>query len=292
MDYSVIIPTYNRLSVLNRAIESAYAQTLPPKEVIIVDDASTDNTVEWLRSSYPQIVLLEHQANKGVSAARNTAINYCQNSSTTNSVTANTSDWIAFLDSDDEWLPEKMQKQSQELEATSYKICHTEEIWIRNGVRVNAPKRYAKKSGDIYSDCLEMCAMSPSTVVLHKSLFTEFDTFDEDIVVCEDYDLWLRMCSKYPVALIDTPMIKKYGGHDDQLSTRYFGVDQYRIMALEKLLKFDLSTERLMELHNALFTKLRILKVGAEKHQNQELLAFCESRQTLFMELSDLVTDV
>jgi len=286
MNYSVIIPTHNRLSVLNRALESVYAQTLLPQEVIVIDDASTDDTVDWIKENYPQVTLLKHTENKGVSAARNTAISYCQAKNTTES------DWIAFLDSDDEWLPEKMQLQAQELTVTAYKICHTEEIWIRNGVRVNAPKRYNKKGGYIYSDCLEMCAMSPSTVVLHKSLFDEFDAFDEEITVCEDYDLWLRMCVKYPVAVIEKPMINKYGGHEDQLSTRYFGVDKYRIMALEKLLYSDLASDKLSELHQALFTKLRILKIGADKHQNQELLAFCESRHALFLKLSELMTDV
>jgi len=283
MNYSVIIPTYNRLDVLKRALLSVYAQTIAPTEVIVVDDASTDETVDWLKEHYPQLVLLEHQQNQGVSAARNTAIQYCQEEGQWKT------EWLAFLDSDDEWLPEKMQQQSQELEKTGLKVCHTEEIWIRNGVRVNAKKKHQKKRGDIFSDCLQLCAMSPSAIVLHKDIFTEFKGFDEGFTVCEDYDLWLRICAKYPVALVEQAMIKKYGGHEDQLSRRYFGMDKYRIMAMQKLLDSNLPKEKRNELHQVLFKKLGILKQGAEKHQNQELLAFCESRDELFSQLAEIV---
>jgi len=71
-------------------------------------------------------------------------------------------------------------------------VCHTEEIWIRNGVRVNAKKKHQKKRGDIFSDCLQLCAMSPSAIVLHKDIFTEFKGFDEGFTVCEDYDFTCR----------------------------------------------------------------------------------------------------
>jgi len=91
------------------------------------------------------------------------------------------------------------------------------------------------------------------------------------------------------ISLVEQAMIKKYGGHEDQLSRRYFGMDKYRIMAMQKLLDSNLPKEKRNELHQVLFKKLGILKQGAEKHQNQELLAFCESRDELFSQLAEIV---
>lgn len=271
MDYSVIIPTYNRLGILQRAIDSVYAQTQQAEEIIVVDDGSTDGTYEYISTHYPQIILQE-QSNKGVSAARN------------NGFTKASTQWIALLDSDDEWLPEKMEKQLLELEKTKLKVCHSEEIWIRNGVRVNAKNKHQKKSGDIFFDCLQLCAMSPSAIVLHRSIWQEFDGFDESFIVCEDYDLWLRICAQHSVALVEQAQIRKYGGHEDQLSMQYFGMDKFRIMAMEKMLNIDLSKEKDTALRKMLQSKLKILTKGAIKHQNHDLLEFCQQRHHLLFE--------
>ena len=274
MEYSVVIPTFNRKTTLNRALSSVFSQSLLPAEVIVVDDGSDDGTAEWVAQYYPKVILLQNTFNQGVSAARNKGIQFAK------------TNWIAFLDSDDEWLPEKMHNQSIELSNSGLLVCHTEEIWIRNGVRVNSKKKHQKKSGDIFSDCLRLCAMSPSAIVLHRRILDEFGGFDENFIVCEDYDLWLRVCAKYQVALVENAMIKKYGGHSDQLSQRYFGMDKYRVMAMEKLLKIELNEQRLSELHQVLLEKLFILKQGAEKHGNDELLQFCASRAKLVADLS------
>ena len=98
MEIACIIPTYNRKHLLQRTIESVYNQTYPCNEIILVDDGSTDGTSEWIKEKYPQIVFL-FQKNQGVSSARNKGIK------------AASSKWIALLDSDDEWLPNKLEKQ-------------------------------------------------------------------------------------------------------------------------------------------------------------------------------------
>ncbi len=177
---SVIIPTYNRAHTLSRALDSVLAQTHPADEVIVIDDGSTDSTVELLQNSYPNVTLIQQQ-NRGVSAARNSGIR------------ASHSEWVALLDSDDEWLPDKLNKQlalvSQQPE---YKIIHSDEIWIRYGVRVNQMKKHIKKGGWIFQDCLPLCAISPSAVMIHRSVFDDVGLFDESLPACEDYDLWLR----------------------------------------------------------------------------------------------------
>jgi len=269
MDYSVIIPAYNRAHVLAKALDSVLNQTVKAVEVIVVDDGSSDQTQALIVNNYPEVILLT-QTNQGVSAARNAGFSKV------------TTDWIALLDSDDEWLPKKMELQLNELQKTGLKVCHCEEVWVRNGVRVNAKNKHKKKRGDIFSDCLHLCAMSPSSIVLHRDIWQEFDGFDERFIVCEDYDLWLRLCVKYHVALIDEPQVRKYGGHADQLSRQYFGMDKYRVLAMQKLLDENLSRDKSEQLNDVLQKKLVILHQGALKHDNHELLKFCEQRKHLF----------
>lgn len=220
----MVVPTFDRASVLPRALDSVIEQTRLPAEVIVVDDGSTDATAELVESRFPGVRLLR-QENRGVSAARNRGIE------------ASRGEWIALLDSDDEWRPRKLERQLSALEAQpDLRICHTDEIWIRKGRRVNPRQIHAKHGGWIFEHCLPLCAMSPSSIVIHRSIFEAVGMFNEALPACEDYDLWLRICSRYPVLYLDEPLVVKYGGHEDQLSSRIWGLDRFRIQALEKVL--------------------------------------------------------
>ena len=224
MKISVVVPTYNRRELLKRALLSVFSQTSLPAEVTVIDDGSTDKTGAMIRKEFPQVNYY-YQENSGVSVARNLGIQQ------------STGDWLAFLDSDDEWLPEKLANQKTLLTANpDYKICHTEESWIRNGISVNVDKKYAKTGGWIFTHCLPLCAMSPSTVMIHRSVFEDVGLFDIHLPACEDYDLWLRITANYPVLLIAEPQIYKHGGHDDQLSGLHWGMDRFRINALQKII--------------------------------------------------------
>lgn len=221
---SVIIPTYNRGWILKEAVDSVLGQDFKDFELIVVDDGSTDSTRDILET-YGQDIIVVRQANRGVSAARNRGVGEASGQ------------LISFLDSDDLWLPRKLSRQVDFFNTNPEAvICQTEEIWIRNGVRVNPKKRHHKFSGMIFEPSLALCLVSPSAVMIRRSLFDAVGLFDESLSACEDYDLWLRISCKYPVHLIDTPLIIKRGGHADQLS-RAPGLDKFRIKALKKIME-------------------------------------------------------
>ena len=262
---SVIIPTYNRARLLPRCLDSALSQELQPLEIILVDDGSTDSTRDLVRRDYPGVKLIS-QANQGVSAARNAGIR------------AAAGDWLAFLDSDDAWLPGKLRRQMQTVQADrDVNIVHTDEIWIRNGVRVNPHLKHRKYGGFIFKRCLPLCVISPSAVMIHRRVFERVGLFDETLPVCEDYDLWLRTCARMPVAFIREPLITKYGGHDDQLSTRYRGMDRYRIRSLDRILnEVELEPSDRKAAIDTLVGKIRIYLNGARKHNNRDFVPECE----------------
>ena len=226
---SVIIPTYNRGWVVQEAIDSVLDQDFSDYELIVVDDGSNDNTREIL-GAYGKAITVLQQSNRGVSAARNRGIAEAAGR------------LIAFLDSDDLWLPRKLTTQVKFFEENADAVINqTQEIWVRNGLRVNPKKRHHKFSGMIFERSLALCLVSPSAVMIKKSLFDAVGVFDEQLPACEDYDLWLRVSCRYPVHLMDTPLIIKRGGHDDQLS-KAAGLDKYRIQSLMKIIDSDLLT--------------------------------------------------
>jgi len=224
---SIVIPAYNRAWCLAEAVDSVLAQDFRDFELIVVDDGSADDTPQLLER-YGDAIRVLRRENRGVSAARNAGI------------AAARGGLIAFLDSDDLWLPGKLSRQvaffTSHPEAL---ICQTEEVWVRNGRRVNPGKRHLKRGGMIFEPSLELCLVSPSAVMVRRELFERAGLFDESLPACEDYDLWLRVSCRFPVHLIETPLIVKRGGHADQLS-RAWGLDRYRIAALEKLLNSDI----------------------------------------------------
>ena len=221
---SVIIPTYNRGWIVRDAIDSVLGQTYADFELIVVDDGSTDRTPQIL-DAYGDRLRVIRQANQGVSAARNRGIG------------DSSGPLIALLDSDDIWLPGKLSVQVDFfIKNPEALICQTEEIWIRNGVRVNPGKRHHKPSGMIFERSLELCLVSPSAVMVRRELFEKVGLFDENLPACEDYDLWLRVGCWFPVHLINKPLMIKRGGHEDQLS-RQSSLDRYRIRSLVKLIE-------------------------------------------------------
>ena len=254
MNVSVIIPTYNRKNLLKRALHSVDSQTFVPHEIIVVDDGSSDGTKGWVLEKFPYVRYI-YQDNSGVSSARNAGIKEAKGS------------WIAFLDSDDEWMPNKLEQQKGVINSFQEAwLCHTNEIWIRNGVRVNQMKKHQKYGGNVFENCLDICRISPSSVLIKKEVFEMVGLFDESLKVCEDYDLWLRITSVFPVIFLDEPLITKYGGHSDQLSRVDSGIEKYRIQSLEKILSSNsLSISQSKIAMSQLIKKLKIFSNGLEK---------------------------
>jgi len=229
---SVIIPTFNRSRKLIRAVRSVLKQTFRDFEVIVVDDGSSDDTYQAITPYIPMIQYVRKDVNQGVSAARNSGIRRAS------------APWIAFLDSDDYWLEDKLSIQMKYIEGNPGTLaCQTEEMWIRGGKRVNPRRRHKKPSGDIFAQSLKLCLVSPSSVALKRSLLDKIGLFDEGLPAAEDYDMWLRISCRYPVHLIEKELVVKEGGHDDQLSRRFAGMDRFRILAIVKLMKSGMLTQ-------------------------------------------------
>lgn len=252
MAVSVVIPTHNRAARLLVAVESVLAQTRPAAELIVVDDGSTDDTAARLQP-YGNRIRYLYQPHAGVSAARNRG------------AAASRGDWVAFLDSDDRWLPDKLRRQSALHESQpELAISQTGEMWIRNGTRVNPCRHHTKPSGDIFMPSLQRCLVSPSAVMIRRDVFHAGGGFDETLPVCEDYDLWLRLALRWRFELVPAPLVVKIGGHADQLSRRYWGMDRFRVRSLARLLAGgELSGDRRRAAARVLAEKCAILAQGA-----------------------------
>jgi len=271
MKISVIIPTYNRARTIERAMTSVFRQTYPAIEVIVVDDCSDDQTAEILKEYEDRIKVITNESNRGVSFSRNLGIE------------AASGDWIAFLDSDDRWDKHKLETQKIfHADNHNYMISQCDEIWIRNGVRVNPMAKHAKVGGWIFKECIPRCIVSPSATIAHISVFEKIGLFDEHLMACEDYDLWLRIAPFFEIGYLDKKLVTRYGGHEDQLSRRFWGMDRFRITAMEKHLHAKMIREWKIELMKELVFKCGIVADGARKRDNPDLSDRYLEKQTLY----------
>lgn len=244
IDVSVIIPTYNRQNFIIESALSVINQTYKNFELIVVDDGSTDETekkVTRLIKFYKdyRIIYKKFDENRGPAFARNRGAEIAKG------------EYIAFLDSDDLWLKNKLKEQINFMKKNNFLISQTDEIWIRNGKRVNQMEKHKKPSGDIFEKSLKLCTVSPSSVIIKRDIFFEFGGFDESFLACEDYDLWLRLSLKYPVYLLPKKLIIKRGGSWEQQSKKIPHLDRLRIESMLKILN-----QGALELHK----KERLIK--------------------------------
>jgi glycosyltransferase involved in cell wall biosynthesis len=269
---SVIIPTYNRASCLREAIQSVLDQDYFVRnnsssfELLVVDDGSTDSTRDVVHS-FGKRVNYHFQPNRGVSAARNKGLSLAQG------------EYIAFLDSDDLWKKEKTGVQMSFMKAfPEAMVCCTEETWIRRGRFVNPQKKHRKYSGWIFDKVLPLCLLSLSSALFRSDVFKEIGRFDEGLPACEDYDLGIRIAARYPIHLLPRPLIVKRGGHSDQLSRKYWGMDRFRVKALEKALQLDLTSQQEQLVRQELVRKYRVLAAGYEKRNKLAEMEECMVR--------------
>ncbi len=256
---SVVIPSYNRQESALRAVYSVLAQSYTHIELVFVDDGSTDKTSAEMSGINDSRLILLKQENKGVSKARNLGVEHSRG------------DFIAFLDSDDVWTPDKLEKQMSFMRSGRWEIAQTGENWIRRGQRVNPRAKHAKQAGWIFFPSLELCLVSPSCVMMSRKCWDEIGPFDPNLPACEDYDLWLRCSLFYPVGFLAQGLVYKYGGHSDQLSRKIIGLDLYRIYSLCKLLsQYDLAKEKYSMALSELKIKLQVYMQGCIKRGKLE----------------------
>lgn len=263
MSITVIIPTYNRSDFLQSAVLSVADQTRQCSELIVVDDGSFDDTAETVKKLTPRLpfpLKYIYQENKGAAAARNTGI---RNAS---------SKYICFLDSDDRFAPEKLSFQLQTMQQTQYRISHTREIWFRQGKLLNQKRKHQPPGGYIFNECLYMCVVGMSTVMVDRSLFEKYGYFDESLPCCEDYDFWLRVSVNEEFLLVPEKYTLKEGGRADQLSVIYrLGMDKYRIRSIVNLIENSSLTELQYALAlNELKRKCEIYGNGCLKHGREQ----------------------
>ncbi len=254
---SAIIPVYNRRRQLLSAVQSVLEQTTAVHQLIVVDDGSEDDLSEVKDIVESKGHTFLRQKNLGVAAARNSG------------AAAATGDYLAFLDSDDKWLPQKIERQLEYFERfPGCRACQCNEIWFRNGVRVNPKKYHRMPLGDAFYPSLKRCVVSASSIMLERSLFEEIGTFDQRLIVCEDYDYWLRLSASHQIGLIGEELVEKFGGHADQLSRSQPVMDRFRVFAIVKLLReTSLNEQQRSASLEELAAKCEVVAAGAAKRE-------------------------
>lgn len=220
---SVIIPVYNRTFSVRDAIESVLIQSVKPSEIIVIDDGSSFDMALYLKSYMQHIHLIKLNENKGVSFARNTGIK------------AASGEYIAFLDSDDLFLPKKLEYQINYMVENDLYISHTDEFWYRKDRWVNQGKSNKRYGGYIFDKILDKCRISPSSLIVHKSVFDEAGYFNENLRVCEDYEISLRFALKYKIGYLEKKLIIKRAVEKNSLSAGIKHIEYIRYEILEKL---------------------------------------------------------
>ena len=199
---SVVIPTHNRVELLPRAIESVLKQTYADLEIIVVSDGSTDNTEEVVKKytdSDSRVKYIGYSPARGGNVARNIGIEASQG------------EYVAFLDDDDEWLPEKLDRQIDLLEKdVNVGLVYTgvRIIYVNENIEYNS---MSKERGDLKKTILiDNCVGTTSTVVLRKSILKKSGMFDDKLKALQDFDLWIRIAQHSKVDVVSEPMINYY----------------------------------------------------------------------------------
>lgn len=259
---SVIIPVYNREKMICEAVESVLQQTYSNWELIIADDGSTDNTMSVLGAykKHPQISVLSLKHSGCPGLVRN------------NAVESAAGRWLAFLDSDDLWMKEKLEREIKLLNhSSSCRFVHSLERWERNGKVVSQVHRKHKKEGDLFETSLGKCEIGPSTVVMERTLFMHYGGFRNDLEICEDYEFWLRITAENPIAYVDRELVVKRGGHSDQLSTKYGFIEIFKINALKFLVEEQMfEREKMVLARRELARKCKIYSSGCRKRGREK----------------------
>ena len=251
--------------MLKRAIDSVLRQTIPVNELIVIDDGSSDDTPEVLTSYGTAVQTIRLPERYGVSYARNLGVK------------RSVGQWIAFLDSDDEWTADKMEHQVAFITAYPF-LCliESDERWIRHNRPFNKKHYHHKKSGWIFNQSLDRCMISPSAIMMPRLLLQDFP-FDPLLPACEDYDNWLAITRFFPIGVLETVNVVRYGGHSNQLSQHFSAMDHFRVISLFRHIQHEKKQHVRVLMSTVFFKKCKILIDGAVKRNHSLAAAFYSS---------------
>ncbi len=219
---SVIIPTYNRRTLVERALRSVMSQTRPVEEIIVIDDGSTDGTAEALKASFGERIRYLWQQNAGVASARNHGLRIARGR------------YLALLDSDDEWLPEKNQLQVRWLESHpdfGMVLCDV--------MRMDADHRdfelfrrrdLLPEDGHILKWVLLEPALAPASAMMRRSVYESVGGFDESLPTAEDLDYHLRVAARWKIGIVEQTLVRAMRGHDGLSSLERTCDDYVRVI--------------------------------------------------------------
>ena len=276
----VLIPTRDRPSLTLEAIVSVTNQTYTNWECLVIDDGSNQENYDLLTKKLkpiPNVKVSRNDISKGPAACRNFALRITDYN------------YVAFLDSDDLWMKEKLEKQVNALEQRNKEWIHCNELWMRNNKTVNQKKIHRKQGGLFWKRSVSRCLISPSAVLFKRAFFQELGGFKESFPVAEDYELWLRALEKNSVGYLSEPLVLKRAGDWQQLSSIQ-EIDRYRVLALHRALRRlractgKANRVRLNKLIEEGLKKTQVLVAGAKKHKSHRLAQY-QSWMYLFNKL-------
>jgi glycosyltransferase involved in cell wall biosynthesis len=220
---SVVIPTYNCVQFVTEAIDSVLNQTFKDFEILVVDDGSKDETREVLTEKYGTSIQYLYKENGGVSSARNFGIEKAKGK------------YIAFLDADDVWMPEKLEKQASALEGNpEIKACYSSFFLCDeklNPGKINLSERKANALTDLL--LIGNVVATPSTVIAEKGLFQQVGGFDHELSQCADWEMWIRLATKTEFIYINEPLLR-YRQHDSNMSKNAALLEKDSVLLIEK----------------------------------------------------------
>ncbi len=253
---SIIIPTYNRRQSIGRSVRSVLNQTYRDFELIIVDDGSTDNTKELVADfNDERIRYVRHEGNKGEAAARNTGIKAAR------------CDYIAYQDSDDEWLPEKLARQIELLENASPEmgVIYTGFWKAENHKRTYVPFSWvSQKNGDIHKELLKGNFIGSPVVLIKKECFNKVGLFDERLRNLVDWEMWLRISKRYHFRCVDEPLAVAHYDSDNVSDNPDSLIDALELVLEKNHHEFE-AEKKLLAKHWINIGNLLVAKGGVKK---------------------------